>query len=328
MTRRRASAIALAPLALLACGKRGDPLPPLRRAPQPVSALQVAQRGAQIEVRFTAPRAYDDGERLGVVEIELLRADREGPLERVALSSVRRAAPGETLVESEPLPAPGTTLRFAARAREKKRVSALASAPALVAQAPPPAPAQVSAVSGAQGVDVSWQLPPGAPATLTFRVYRREREGGSYDAPLIAAPTLVSPFQDSTVAPGRAVCYAVRSVAALEPLVESAASAEACLDVKDVTPPPVPEGGAAYLQDDGTVELSWSPLLESDLAGYRVYRRGGAGARELVAEVPPTDTRWRDPQAGGARRVYTLTAIDKAGNESAPSAALIVERAQ
>jgi hypothetical protein len=310
-----------------ACGKRGDPLPPLRRAPQPVTDLRVAQRGAFVEVRFTAPRAYTDGERLGVVEIELLRADREGALEQVALVSLRRAAPGEALVETEPLPAPGTTLRFAARAREKKSVSVLATAPALLVQAAPPPPVQVQAAPGARGVGVSWQSAAGSPTTLSFRVYRRAPDG-AYDAPLIAAPTLGPPFEDSTLQPGQKACYVVRSVAALDPLVESAPSAESCTEAKDVTPPAAPEGGAAYLQDDGAVELSWSPLLETDLATYRVYRRTGAGARERVAEVPPTETRWRDAQAGGARRVYTLTAVDLAGNESAPSAGIVVERTQ
>jgi hypothetical protein len=353
---------------LAGCGKQGDPLPPLRRAPQPVSGLSVAQRGDALEVRFTAPRAYTDAARLPVVEIELLRADREGALEQVAQSSLRRAAPGETLVEQEPLPAPGTTLRFAARARVKKAVSVLATAPPLVVQAPPPAPTGVRAASGAHGVDLAWEAPvpppprpvptptpapaatpsPGpatvaaspsplpaaspsppvtqpGPVTPSFRVYRRGKDA-AYAAPLIAAPTLSPHFEDSTAVQGQRYCYVVRTVVSLDPLIESAPSSEVCVDVVDVSPPPAPEGGAAFAQDDGTVELAWSPLLETDLAGYRVYRKIGQGARERVAELPATDTRWRDALPGGARRVYTLTAFDKAGNESAPSAPIVVER--
>ncbi len=319
--------LVLGALAQLACGKRGDPLPPLRRAPLPVTELRVAQRGDRVEVRFTAPRAYTDGDRLGVIDVELLRADRDGVLEEVGLVSVRRAAPGETLVESEPLPPAGTTLRFGARARERKTLSVLASAPPLVVQPPPAAPLAVRAVSGARGVEIAWQAAPSAPASASYRVYRRAKDG-AYAAPLIAAPTLAPPFEDSTVARGQSVCYVVRTLTSLEPLVESAASSETCLDVADVTPPPAPEGGAAYVQDDGSVELSWSPLLETDLQSYRVYRRVGTGARERVAEVPASATRWRDTLVSAARRVYTLTALDRAGNESTPSAAIILERAQ
>lgn len=342
--------VVLLALAPLGCGKRGDPLPPLRRAPQPVSGLSVAQRGDQVELRFTAPRAWSDGARLPVVEIELLRADRDGALEQVAQRSVRRAAPGEALVESEPLPPPGTTLRFAARARVNKTVSALAAAPALVVQAPPPAPTGVTAAPGAHGVNLAWQAPAlipqpspsplagPAPATgpppaspspspvaPSFRVYRRARDG-RYLTPLIAAPTLSAAFEDSTAVQGQSYCYVVRSVLSLEPLVESAPSGEVCVDVKDVIPPSAPESGEAFAQEDGNVEVSWSPVLETDLAGYRVYRRAGQGARERVAELPPVETRWLDNLPGGSRRVYTVTAFDRAGNESTPSPAIVVER--
>ncbi len=314
-------------LASVACGKRGDPLPPLRRAPLPVTDLRVAQRGQQIEVRFTAPRAYTDGDRLGVIDVEVLRADREGVLEQVALVSVRRAAPGELLVETEPLPAVGTTLRFAARVREKKTRSVLASAPPLLVQPAPAAPLHVLAASFARGVLITWQPAPDAPASTSYRVYRRPKDG-AYAGPLIAAPSLTAPFEDSTITMGQGVCYVVRSLTSLDPLIESVPSGEACLDVADVTPPSAPEGGAAYLQDDGSIELSWSPLLETDLQSYRIYRRIGMGQREIVAEVPASETRWRDALGAGARRVYTLTAVDRAGNESAPSAAMVLERVQ
>lgn len=322
---RAVVAVALLALAATGCGKRGDPLPPLRRAPLPVSALGVTQRGDVLEVRFTAPRAYTDGARLPVVDIELWRADREGALEQVGRRTVRPAAPGETLVESERLPAPGTTLRFAARARVKKNASVLASAAPFVVQAPPPVPSEVKAGSAERGVRLTWQVPPAAAgATPSFRVYRRGADG-RYGAPLIAAPTLTPGFEDSTAIQGQRYCYVVRTVTALDPLVESGPSAEACVDVADVTPPGVPESGAAFVQEDGSIEISWSPLLETDLAGYRVYRRLAHGARERVAELP-TETRWRDETPSAARRVYTITAFDKAGNESAHSPAIVVER--
>ena len=58
-------ALALSALALAACGKRGDPLPPLpvRRRPSP--SLKLAQRGDKLEIAYAAPRATTGGARLG-----------------------------------------------------------------------------------------------------------------------------------------------------------------------------------------------------------------------------------------------------------------------
>src|SRR6185436_14133068 len=139
--------LALAALALSACGKRGDPLPPLPVTPQAVGGLKLAQRGDMLEISYTTPRATTGGARLGLLDIEILRADAAGDLQKTAgdfqktaKKSKRRAAPGESLTETSPLPAPGTTVRVAARAIDRGRVSALSAVVTLVVQAPPPAP--------------------------------------------------------------------------------------------------------------------------------------------------------------------------------------------
>lgn len=157
-------------LALPACGKKGDPQPPLRRLPQGLSALSVAQRGARVVVSFTAPRAYSDGTRLPVVEVELLRAERAGDFAQVARAARRRAAPGESLSESEPLPAPGTVLRFAARVRAKGKPSPLSRIVSLTVHAPPDAPNNLSARRTKAGVLLDWAAPdlelvPGPPTS-------------------------------------------------------------------------------------------------------------------------------------------------------------------
>jgi fibronectin type 3 domain-containing protein len=111
----------------------------------------------------------------------------------------------------------------------------------------------------------------------------------------------------------------VRAVAGTEPLVESEPSPEACVSVRDVFAPAPPTGVAA-LAAGGVVDVSWSPSTEADLASYRVYRSDGGEARRL-AEVPSAETRFRDETAAiGPTYNYTVTAVDRDGNESAPSA--------
>jgi fibronectin type 3 domain-containing protein len=69
------------------------------------------------------------------------------------------------------------------------------------------------------------------------------------------------------------------------------------------------------------VEISWSPSSEEDLAGYRVYRIAPPGEPPVkIGELSPSQTSFKDPAPKpGVINAYTLTAFDKAGNESAGS---------
>jgi fibronectin type 3 domain-containing protein len=138
----------------------------------------------------------------------------------------------------------------------------------------------------------------------------------------VAAP----PYRDATIAPGERWCYVVRTVVSSEPVVESANSAEACVDSKDVFPPAAPTGVAVLVGADA-VEVSWSPSLEADLASYRVYRAAAGAAPTRVGEVAAPETSFRDASAPrGVPLVYTVTAVDRDGNESPLSAALEATR--
>ena len=365
---RRPRAHALGPClavllaAALACGKKGDPRPPLRPTPATITDLRLAQRGDQVEIRFTAPRASTDGAPLPVLDIDLFVAREDGEFAKVARSRRFKAAPGEVLTETEPLPAPGTTLRAAARALAKGHRASLPEPEHLVVVAPLAAPTGLGAQLAVEGVTLTWQgelpaplptpeptptptprveattgLPgptptpkptpsPPAPEPFApgFLIYRRPA-AGTYVAPLAPTATVERAFVDRTAQPGESWCYALRAVAAIEPLVESAASNEACIEVKDVRAPAAPSGVAALPREDG-LEVSWSPSPEADLAAYRIYR-AARGAFERVAEVSASETTFLDTQApSGILLRYRVTAVDRAGNESPRSAAAEASR--
>ena len=85
--------------------------------------------------------------------------------------------------------------------------------------------------------------------------------------------------------------------------------------------------GAAVLAGADGIEVSWSPSLEADLASYRVYRAVAGAAPVRVAEILPPETSFRDTKAPpGSALVYTVTAVDRDGNESPPSAPLETRR--
>jgi fibronectin type 3 domain-containing protein len=70
------------------------------------------------------------------------------------------------------------------------------------------------------------------------------------------------------------------------------------------------------------IELSWSISPEADAAGYHVYRseEEGKAATRLTRELLLTPT-FRDMSVTvGKVYTYTVTVVDRAGNESFPSA--------
>lgn len=95
----------------------------------------------------------------------------------------------------------------------------------------------------------------------------------------------------------------------------------------DAAPPAAPSGvNATVLSDSGHVELTWSPNGEPDLAGYGVYRATVSTGPWLRLDPQPVTTEsYRDPSPPAIDRVwYAITAIDRAGNESAKSAPIKV----
>ena len=62
-----------------ACGKRGDPLPPLQHIPAPTPKARVSQRGAVIVIEWEAPSKTTDGSELRLKQVEVLRRIVEPP---------------------------------------------------------------------------------------------------------------------------------------------------------------------------------------------------------------------------------------------------------
>jgi fibronectin type 3 domain-containing protein len=73
--------------------------------------------------------------------------------------------------------------------------------------------------------------------------------------------------------------------------------------------------------EPGQLELSWNISPETDLAGYNVYRteQSGVQGTHLNSELLPTPA-FRDMNAvPGRTYFYSVTAVDRSGNESAAS---------
>lgn len=218
-----------------------------------------------------------------------------------------------------------------------------------------PVPAAVAALelhTTENAVQLSWKAPAltaageAAPAIQEFRVYRGELNPASAEAagknasdavwltpPILLATTRDTDYQDLGFDYGKTYAYLVRSVVLIDgsPL-ESSDSPLAIIKPVDNFPPKTPDGLVATVvpgaaQGSKAAELSWSINIESDLAGYRVYRSEQQGTRgELISREILLTPAYRDTSVVSGRQYwYCVTAVDRAGNESATSPQVTVD---
>jgi len=141
---------------------------------------------------------------------------------------------------------------------------------------------------------------------------------------------------DHTAQMGEAYQYTaqrVRSVSLGGHTLElrSVVSSPATVAMRDTFPPHAPSGLEAVpggrTPVDNSIDLSWTPDTDADLAGYFVYRQEVdpkgvvTGTVTRLNTTPVVGPAYRDQTAlPGRRYAYRVTAVDTAGNESAPSA--------
>lgn len=92
---------------------------------------------------------------------------------------------------------------------------------------------------------------------------------------------------------------------------------------RDTTPPQAPLQLVAVRQGSADVLLNWTASNSPDLAGYVLYRDGARRNTDLIVGTQYTDLDVPDGRIG-----YRVTAVDHAGNESAPSnrAEVVIDR--
>ena len=112
--------------------------------------------------------------------------------------------------------------------------------------------------------------------------------------------------------------------------LRSVASPPVTVVMRNIFPPHPPSGLEAVpggaTAADRSIDLSWTPNADPDLAGYIVYRQEvdskgvAAGTATRLNPTPVVGPAYRDQTAmAGRRYAYRVTAVDAAGNESAPS---------
>ena len=183
-----------------------------------------------------------------------------------------------------------------------------------------------------------------APAIAGYRIYRGEVQPGTAPTPAtLEDVTLSSPlvrigesegnsptFSDQQFDFGKTYVYSVRSIAQYSgEALESGDSNPVIVTPRDTFPPAAPQGLVVVLVPaqagvPAHMELSWAISPETDTGGYNVYRveQAGVPGTRLNSELLLTPA-FRDMNVlPGHSYLYTVTAVDRTGNEGASSAAV------
>jgi hypothetical protein len=341
LSRLAPAALLLALPALTACGRQGDPMPPLRAIPAPTRDLAVVQQGSRFLLSFTYPKTTPAGTALeGISEVEVLEAvrppapDGKAPAldarqfetaakerQKVSGTDLSSYIFGDRIVIDLPLPEMTADTRPEARYFAVRTVgkegdrSDLSNIAAVVPKAPPAAPERVNATARTDGILVEWTP---VESTSGYNIYRRDAQERSYGRAIYTAGAAETSWLDATARFGKSYIYTVTALAQAQPVVESSIGSEREVRYQDRFPPPPPSELVA-LAETGQVRVVWRSSDAADLAGYLVYRRGPTGDFVRVTPQPIQGTEYADTAvAPGQTYTYRVTSVDQGGNESDP----------
>jgi hypothetical protein len=259
----------------------------------------------------------------------------------------------------QPAPAPGgVRLYYAVGANRKGQRGAFTPPQPVPLWPAPSAPSAVDLKYDANGIQLTWSAPTDVPKPVqapegegelaskprgvrtvaggynVYEVTRSRAEPGPGRPPTGSGPVeaggIPKPLNDKVLETpsfteaqldfGKERCFAVRTVRQIgAEVTESEPSEAACVTPADTFPPGAPANLAA-VATDGAISLIWEASADADLAGYVVLRRDPAGGFVALTPEPIKETTFRDATASrGVRYVYTVVAVDAAGNRSEPS---------
>lgn len=328
----------MALLALLcSCGWKTDPLIPASPRPEAVRNLAVTVRDAVAYLTWSVPQRNSEGKAMDASAIggfRVYRAEIDRERRRLRyrqIAEMALASPAPATVRNGVVAWNDQDLQYGRvyvyRLRAFGVTGAVSEYSNEVRAVPAPslaAPRNLAARAGDSMVTLTWDAvrtrTDGDPSVgyVGYNIYRGAAPGRQADTPVNRQPVGEPLFQDSAVENGKTYYYRVRAVdSKTQPWRESLDSAELAAAPQDLTPPAPPEG-ITVVPGVGRVFLTWTENRERDLAGYHVYRsvRSGGDAERLTNQAISRTTFSDETVQPGMTYVYTITAVDRSGNES------------
>jgi hypothetical protein len=326
------------------CGKIGDPLPPIPRAPLVIQELQVVQQGTELILSFPLIR---NARATKLQRIEVYRlVESDSDPQGVTIETFSARASLITSIEQIPDKTSTITFREALDLKSSARNLRYRYSVRLVNQAGQAAdfsnyamivplfdlalpPTGLNVAQQERQIDLNWSAPAAnesgtAPANVAgYNLYRRS---GDAVVKLNSEPLTQPRFTDRNFVFGAEYQYTVRALsllpgsASLASAIESNESAPLAHSPKDTFPPAAPNP-VTLASIGGLVSLFWPLNQEPDVAGYNIYRAESDQTPpqqwvKLNAQLHKTASFRDDRVQVGKEYFYQVTAVDTYGNES------------
>ena len=171
-----------------------------------------------------------------------------------------------------------------------------------------------------KAIRISWR--PAIGNIWRYRIYRSNTSGSGY---VHIGPRLISNamYWDIGLENGVKYHYIVRAVdAAEQDLPYDSEEVSAIPDIKPETP-----SGLQADVNGTTIHLSWNPVVDTDIAGYRIYRNlMGEEPWTTIGEVNVPESRFADENIHpGILYHYTVTAVKQSGMRSRFSTPVVAQ---
>lgn len=335
---------------LCGCGTPGAPQPPSLKLPEPVTDLSAARAGNTVTLHWTTPRKTTDHLLIkGAIPISICR--RESTAQACTVVGHTSSSPRSDGEFHDILPAflsqrAAREVIYTIELSGPKGRSAGPSNAAIVLAGQAPGPVSgLSAEVRADGVAFRWDSATLVDQSTSVRLHRKlltvskEKPKSGPVAPgpepilrdLLAPPP--GPGQqtgalDTSARFGQSYQYTAQRV--LQLVLDGAGGKQAfeldgpvsqplTVNVVDIFPPAIPqELAAVYVPEQHSIDLSWQPDTEPDLAGYIVYQSmDGGDWMRISGPAPVNGPAYRDATVNrGHSYRYAVSAVDQTGHES------------
>ncbi|MBS1802256.1 MAG: fibronectin type III domain-containing protein [Acidobacteria bacterium] len=334
---------------LAGCGTPGAPQPPSLNLPDAVGDLAAIRAGNQVTLTWTMPKRNTDRTVInGDVPVRICRRESDAGV-CDPTGPEQMAAPGASGSFTDTLPtaltsgSPRAISYFVELRNRKGRSAGLSNAATVLAGAAPGPIEGLKVEIRKQGAVLSWSSNGENTAVRLERKVLTPAPKTEH-GPLAPVPELQKQnflvettddqghAIDKTVRFGESYEYRAQRVARVEVNgkkleLDGAFSGAVQVEVKDVFPPAIPAGlvAVASTGENGathSIDLSWQPDADPDVAGYIVYRREeGSEWKRVSAGTPAVEPAFRDSEVlAGHTYQYAVSAVDKGGHESTKSA--------